>query len=283
MENYIVNLDIAREMLARFRLAGRHIEPVFRLNGPVGEVFQAIRERVMRLMVNRQEKSAPETKPEPAKRGPFQVIHTDAICTLAGPTLEYSIVHRSAARGGKHHTEKRIDCHLFQSGKLPDAALDAPIASWLLARLCAEGGGVFDEPSERGSDGGGLVYDFLVREAKGKPVAGFQLSADTQRVQLTLNCDVAVDPQLVVQDFLALLLREPEKLAKCRVRICDPEWREMPHDYEPEPKRSTRNWYGWSGEKFYGADNVWDAQSVHHERPVAYREYLAASCEAGGE
>ena len=78
----------------------------------------------------------------------------------------------------------------------------------------------------------------------------------------------------VAGDFAQVLLREPGKVATFRLRVRDIEWGEDPEAYDPRPERKTRNEFGWDGEAFLGAENVWCFDAAGVERPARYEDYL---------
>ncbi len=113
--------------------------------------------------------------------------------------------------------EQQLDRRL---GSIP-----GPIASWLLARLTALAGGTLalDDETVEVCEGAVYVIDFVVKQ-DGAPAGKVQLQAGCEGAAL-LGV-VGLDPQLVIDRFVAALVAEPDQVAGCRVRARDPSWPE---------------------------------------------------------
>lgn len=280
---YLINLDLVRKMLETFKKGHWYMDPVFSAEGAIGKLFLEVMARAKPLIEKKpatneeylaSRKSKPTRKAARKTARRFKVSKRPALATFKSKRYVYELREDKGVSGGKSETESHLDCLLLDTGRVPEAAREAPIASWLLSRLCAEAPDRTLLADEYGADGGGYALNFLVRERSRKSVAGFQLQGNTFRIAVLGDYREGVKPRDVIDDFVALLVREPEKLARCRVRIYDPEWKESPEEYEPAPKRSTRNKYGWDGRKFLGSDNIWNAGACTHERPDRYRDYM---------
>lgn len=118
----------------------------------------------------------------------------------------------------------------------------APLASWLLARLCQLNGGLgLQSDAVECIEGGVWVLDFVVHGGE-QPVAKVQLQAGTIGAGLL---GVAVDPEQaegLMQALLQALHEAPSAVAVCRIRIRDPE-----ADLEYT--------YGFDGQNYLGAEN----------------------------
>ena len=201
---------------------------------------------------------------------------------IQGPVFSYRIVGQNRRHRETNLEEDSFDLLLLDRGGLPTEALDAPLASWVLARLTAEAGlgGAYADARQR-SDGGAYSLVFEVTNAEGEKIAGFELLGYTWCVELLGTCDGAA-PNKVVEDFAGLLLARPNELGRCRVSVFDNEWQEHPEDYDPRwPADTDRNIYGWNGTRFLGAENFWNAAEVEHPWPGEnYRAYHERSLSA---
>jgi hypothetical protein len=204
----------------------------------------------------------------------------NVLAVLSGKRYCYEIIEGGSVSGGQDFADEQFDMRLIDSGQLPASVCEAPLASWVLARLSEETEGCLGLAKEERVDGGGFAMDVVVRDSTSAVVAGFQLQGDTFGAAILGSCTKSTKADDVLDDFGKLLLREPQSLAMCRIRIYDPEWKDEPEDYEPTPKRCTRNKYGWDGKQFLGADNVWCASTCNHERPDSYSEYLRTAYHA---
>jgi hypothetical protein len=116
--------------------------------------------------------------------------------------------------------EQRLDRLLA-----PIVPAGAPVASWLLARLarvCA-GSLAFEPEVVEICDGGLYVIDFVLRWG-GEPVGKIQVQAGASGVAL-LGV-LAIDPDVVIERFVAALATAPQEVAQICVRVRDPAWRE---------------------------------------------------------
>ncbi len=115
-----------------------------------------------------------------------------------------------------------FDRLILESTHLQDLQ-GAPLASWLLARLCHLNEGLGLQPDAvECIEGGVWVVDFVVH-CDEAPVAKIQLQGGMIGAGLL---GVAVNPEHaegLMQALLHRLLRAPEAVAECRVRIRDPE------------------------------------------------------------
>lgn len=151
--------------------------------------------------------------------------------------------------------EHYLDEDLSSSPELPSEIGNAPIASWVLARLRKIAPFEIPEEYEEGVDGGGYVFDYVVFQ-KESPVSCIQLQGDMEGVALlgtAKNEDLA---QAVARDLIQLLLAEPNGIEKCCFEIYDPEWQYDPSWFIPTPSEESRNEYGWDGVTYLGRFNI---------------------------
>ena len=194
---------------------------------------------------------------------------------IQGPIFSYRIVGQSRRAHPSNLEESSFDLLLLDRGGLPAEALDAPLASWILARLTAEAGlgGAYADARQT-NDGGAYSLDLEVTSEAGESIATLELLGYTWCVEVVGNCRGVV-PNEVVDDFAGLLLSRPRELGRCRVSVYDTEWRDHPEDYDPRwPAESDRNIYGWNGTRFLGTENFWNEAEVDHPWPgESYRGY----------
>ena len=261
---YVVSLDLAKSLVQAFGNGYELVRPVYDAAGPVGQLLHRIKQRLAPLLV-----------PPPAPVDAATAEARNILASFTGKDFTFELVHACPGFGEKGLRELGLAIVLCESGKLPEPAWHAPIASWVLARLFAEAGGKLDLPREQGVDGGGYCLRFNVKDRTSKVVSHFQLQGDTLGTRILGRCRKAVQPRRVVSQFTQILLRDPANVAKCCIRIYDPEWEEDPGCYAPKPTRRSRNTYGWDGKQYLGAENIWDVFSS--KRPKKYVDYLRAT------
>lgn len=103
---------------------------------------------------------------------------------------------------------------------------DAPLASWLLARLARLAGGTLalEEETVEICEGALYVVDFVLRK-DGEPIGKVQLQAGRAGAAL-LGVVSQIEPAEVIERFTTALLADPHQIAACRVRVRDPSWPE---------------------------------------------------------
>ena len=105
---------------------------------------------------------------------------------------------------------------------------DAPLGSWLLARLWRLIGNApglyFGEEGVILQDGGAWVAEFVVEAPSNEPLAvGFvEVWTWFEHAQLT-ECSERLDPEVFNRDFAATLLADPLAVAECSIEVRDPE------------------------------------------------------------
>ncbi len=274
-QNYVINYEIMIKMLETRRKGHNYLLPIFHADGPVGKLFYEMNTPEARA-ARKAEIEAAEEDEDFDEYYEFDPMDTPALATLKGRRYSFELVESGSYSGGADCDEYEFDRMLCDTGKLPKEAWKAPVASWILARICAEAGEGFTTPGEQVVDGGACVLEFLVRDRSGKIIAGFDFQGKTSRTLLLGGCRKKASPAAIFEDLAGVLTKSPGKLAKCRVQVYNPEWKEYPDDYEPRPKRTTRDEFGWDGEKFLGANNVWQASYAEYEIPDRYEDYLRA-------
>lgn len=194
---------------------------------------------------------------------------------IQGPKFSYRIVGKGRQATKSNLEEGSFDLLLLDRGGLPAEALEAPLASWVLARLTAEAGlgGAYADARQT-SDGGAFRIDLEVTRKQGEPIATLELLGYTWCVELLGFCQ-GVSPGDVIDDLAGLLLNRPLELGRCRFSVLDTEWRDHPEDYDPRwPAESDRNVYGWNGTRFLGTENFWSEAEIDHPWPgESYRDY----------
>ena len=133
----------------------------------------------------------------------------------------YSLVPLAS---GAEIDEQSLDRRLSESKRVPK---DAPLASWILARLArlARGSLAIDEGTVEICAGGLYVIDFVIRRSA-DPVGKVQLQAGVLGAALLGVVSREVDPAEVVERFIEALLVEPAQVSPCRARARDPAWPE---------------------------------------------------------
>lgn len=194
---------------------------------------------------------------------------------IRGPLFSYRIVGSERRYRGAKIEEDRLHLRLLDRGGLPGDAMEAPLASWMLARLIAEAGlgGQYAECSQT-NDGGAFSLSFEVSASHGSVIGGFELLGYTWALEMVGRC-LGPDPEQVVGDFVDLLLADPGRVSRCRLSVHDGEWSENPQSYLPRPPAPTdRNVYGWEGNGYLGRDNFWCDAEVGEPWPEdGYRGY----------
>ena len=190
------------------------------------------------------------------------------------------------AHFGRDFAEDEFELRLLRAERLPPAALDAPIGSWVVARLQALGAGISEQ--EMWVDGGAFVWNAGV-STEDAPVGRLQVQCGVHWVAVFGDEVDAVGAD-VLDDFVTLLLRDPADVAVCEFRVVDPEWGidaesldDDVTDWEPDlgsldprPTAGTRNLYGWDGNRFLGAMNVWCSYASGRPRPTSFTAYHAS-------
>ncbi len=150
----------------------------------------------------------------------------------------------------KTFTIKHLDFHtaLSNSGRLPDMN-DAPVASWVLARLAFLSGRKFpygyDEVT--GSDGGDFWLRYYVLSDDLTPRGMITLSGHHLRVDLWANPFREEDGAAMSEAFIQALLENPLQLRKCRITV---QYTEMT---DPNFNWIMPRIHGWDGHRFlYG-------------------------------
>jgi hypothetical protein len=130
---------------------------------------------------------------------------------------------------------------------------DAPVASWVLARLAAL---VYlpEEPAVVTQEGGGYALELLA-SADEEVVAWLQLQG-ADGVALFGETSFATTHVEVVECFLSGLLSAPDAVAYYALRVRDPDWKYEPEEFVPIPAADDFNSYGWDGVSYLGSRTI---------------------------
>ena len=266
---FAINKELMLKFLSTFKKSDKYLQPIFSSDSPIGKLFYQVKKEVDPFICL---DPIPEKKPKPPR--PFKVKDDyETLFTFKGEKFQFDLVESDPVSGGERFCCEEFESVLIDTGKIPDKALEAPIASWILARIVAETGGKLKPRKSQNNDGGGFVFEFLVKDFENNPVASFQFQGNTERTVLLGDREKTQDGDLINLDFAKMLVSDSEKLAKCEIKVKDLEWKEDPDDYEPTPDGKTRNFFGWDGEKFLGSDNVWSQFSSGDPRPDSFKTY----------
>lgn len=176
---------------------------------------------------------------------------------MQGSWFRYQSISELGDGKGNPFLEASFDVYLLEEGDLPTAALEAPLGSWILARLQAEAGdeGLDLEAEQRGSGGGPAIA--LLAFDGDREVARFEILLRPFAVDLQ---GVAAEgfSKTVRDDLARLLLERPDHLETCRLEYFDPAWPESSEELAPtQPDADSRDLYGWDGRSFLGQENHW--------------------------
>lgn len=209
---------------------------------------------------------------------------------IQGPVFAYGIVGRERRFQGAKLEIDAFDIMLLDRGGIPADALQAPIASWILARIAAEAGlgGTYAD-SRQETDGGCFSLNLEVFDHQETSLGGFEVLGYSWGVELLGRCR-GTDPHAVIEDFIGLLLAKARHVGRCRATVRDLEWQERPDEYRPHrPSEDDRNVYGWDGEVYLGRTNFWresevgrpwpgdDFRAYHEQSLRAHRHQTAAA------
>lgn len=178
--------------------------------------------------------------------------------------LRFQVIDEYYAISGltKERVENDLDKIFSRNERLPNLG-KAPVASWVLARLARLTQGKLGsclDPKQR-NDGGGYAVSFLVYNSDQLPIAELELQGDSMGAFVLGRCSECISSEETVNALVSALIADAQDLTPCRISVIDPEWREDPEGYTPKPKRGARNWYGWDGLRFLGADNLRNARN----------------------
>lgn len=187
---------------------------------------------------------------------------------IQGPVFAYSIVGRDRRFQGAPIEMDAFHLLLLDRGGIPSGALEAPLASWILARLTAEAGlgGTYADFAQE-TDGGCFSLKLEAFRDGEASVGGFEILGYSWCAELFGRCR-GVEPQALVDDFVGLLLAKARHVSRCRATVRDLEWNDRPDEYRPHrPADTDRNVYGWNGEIYLGRDNFWLESEVGRSWP----------------
>ena len=188
---------------------------------------------------------------------------------IQGPVFAYGIVGQERRFQGTPVEVDAFHLLLLDRGGIPADALEAPLASWILARLTAEAGlgGTYADFSQD-TDGGCFSLRLEAFREGDVSVGEFEILGYSWCVELFGRCR-GVEPKALVEDFIGLLLAKARHVARCRATVRDLEWGDRPEDYRPHrPAETDRNVYGWNGEIYLGRDNFWLESEVGRPWPA---------------
>lgn len=142
-------------------------------------------------------------------------------------------------------TREHADEELLATGALPDLG-GAPVASWLLARVARLAGKRFPYSYGEvvGSDGADYWLHFYCLSRTGNPLGVLSCFANQLAVVLTVNHSPQVDPNVLLNSFIRLLLAEPDKVSRCRIIV---QYTEMT---DPKVACHIPRVYGWDGRRY---------------------------------
>ena len=177
---------------------------------------------------------------------------------MQGSRFRFQSIPDVGTGGGNPFLETSFDVFLLEEGdEIPAAALEAPIGSWVFARLCAEAGatGLETALDQRG-EGGGPVIALAALDGD-REVARFEIHLRPYAVDLQGFAAEGFS-RAIRDDLSYLLLSQPEDVTTCRLEYADPVWQRGGDSFAPtQPGDDSRDLYGWDGRDFLGQDNFW--------------------------